>query len=154
MLYVDLDTLKAELSLDILHQLAPWVDGVDQVTGEYCDAGVSDTLLEKLNSVSVGELHGYVRGVYDVPFDEPADPVVSQTVAELMHYQLYKQRDGANIPATVSDLYKQAVRRMEKLQRREIILSVDQLAGDETSQPATFRYVSPKAKFPSGFTKT
>ena len=153
MLYTDLDGMIAEMSLPILAQLAPWVDGVDEATGEYFNAGVSDTLLDRLNAVAVGELHGYVRGIYTVPFAEPADSLVTQTVQELMHYLLYKQRDAANLPDAVVELYKQAVKRMEKMQRREVMLSADLLAGDTDTEPATFRVIAPEAKFPAGFTR-
>lgn len=153
MLYTSLDNLIAEVSLSILRQMAPYDALVDDDEGEYFDAEVSGTLLERLNTVACGELHGYVRGAYSVPFSDPVDEVVTQTVNELMHYQLYKQRDAANIPDAVLELYKQTIKRMEKMQRREIVLAADLLAGDEDTEPATFRYVSPEAKFPSGFTK-
>ncbi len=153
MQYTTIDNLIAELSLPILQQLAPWVDGMDETDGEFFDAGVSDVLLSRLNAVACGELHGYVRGAYEVPFDEPADEVVVQTVNELMHYQLYKQRDAANIPDPIVELYKQAVKRMEKMQKREIVLSAALLSGSEDSEPATFRYIAPEAKFPAGFTR-
>lgn len=150
MLYTTLQRLKGELSLPILQQLAPWVDGEDEPEGDFFDAGVSDSLIEQLNDVAVGEVHGYVRGVYDVPF-AVCDDLVSQTVTEIMHYLLYKSRDGAAIPDTVADIYKNAIKRLEKIQRRDIVLEaqVVEVADTQSSYP----YISPEAKFPAGFTR-
>lgn len=151
-MYTDLDNLIAEMNLPVLQDLVPWVDGRDQASGEFFDAGVSDVLLEKINESAVGELHGYIRGIYVLPLESPADPVATRTVNELMHYLCYKQGNAEKIEASVVELYKMLVKRMQAMQRREMKLDHDMVSSDEDLQ-SSFPYIVPDAKFPPGFTK-
>lgn len=150
MTYTTLTSLVSEMSLPILQQLAPWATG-DQVSGEYFVAQVSNTLVEAVEVKAIGELYGYLRGIYTIPLIAPVDPLVVQTINELMHYQLYKQRDGANLPDKIGELYKGAVKRMQSIQKREIVLDAA-FAVEDADQPTSFQFISPAAKFPSGFT--
>ncbi len=151
-MYTTLPLLISEMSLPILQQLAPWVTG-DQVSGEYFIAGVSNTLIESLECKAVGELYGYIRGIYTIPLIAPVDTLIVQTVNELMHYQLYKQRDAANLPDKISELYKGAVKRLQSIQKREIVLYAA-FAVEDADQPSSFQFISPPAKFPAGFTNS
>ncbi|GEM_PF-5588365 len=153
MLYLTLDNIIAETSLPILQQLAPWVSGEDQESGEFFGKEVSNSLVESIELTAVGELYGYIRGIYTLPLTAPVDLLVRQTLLELMHYQLYKQRDGANLPDKILELYKGAVKRMQAMQRREIVLDA-LMAVEDADQPTTFQFISPAAKFPAGFTAT
>lgn len=143
MIYTTIQAVEAEMSAEILAQLAPG-DGA---------SGYDEDLLDAVEETAAGELHGYIRGIYALPVASPVDPLVVQTVNELVHYQLYKRRDGANLPDKITELYKAAVARMVKMQRREITLdaAAEELADE--SQPSSFPYISPAAKFPAGFTK-
>jgi phage gp36-like protein len=151
MTYTTLQLLISEMSLPILQQLAPWVSGSDQSSGECFAAGVSNTLLDALEGKAIGELYGYLRGIYTIPLITPVDSLVVQTINELVHYQLYKQRDAANLPDKISDLYKGAVKRLQSIQKREIVLDAP-FAVEDADQPSSFQFISPPAKFPSGFT--
>jgi phage gp36-like protein len=153
MTYTTLLLLISEMSLPILQQLAPWVSGSDQVSGEYRTAGVSDTLLISVEGKAIGELYGYLRGIYTIPLIAPVDALIVQTVNELMHYQLYKQRDAANLPDKISELYKGAVKRLQSIQKREIVLDA-QFAIEDADQQSSFQFISPPAKFPAGFTNS
>jgi phage gp36-like protein len=152
MIYSTLASLVSEMSLPILQQLAPWATG-DQLSGEYFVAEVSNTLVDAVEGKAIGELYGYLRGIYTITLIAPVDPLVVQTINELMHYQLYKQRDGANLPDKIGELYKGAVKRMQSIQKREIVLDAA-LAVEDSDQPTSFQFISPAAKFPSGFTSS
>ncbi|MEI6846571.1 MAG: phage protein Gp36 family protein [Chlorobiaceae bacterium] len=151
MQYLTLNNLVAETSLPILQQLAPWVSGQDEASGEYATKLVSNTLVDSIEETALGELHGYLRGIYSVPLADPVEPLLRQTIAELMHYQLYKQRDGANLPDKILELYKGTVKRMQAMQRREIVLDAAKDVVDN-DRPQTFQFISPPAKFPANFT--
>lgn len=151
MQYTTLPLLISEMSLPVLQQLAPWSVDTDEESGDFFDAGVSNTVVDALEQTAIGELHGYLRGIYPLPLTAPIDPLVLQTVNELVHYQLYKQRDAANLPDKISDLYKAALKRMQLIQQRQIVLDAD-FAVSGNDEPATFRVISPAAKFPAGFT--
>ncbi len=153
MLFLALNNLVSETSLPVLQQLAPWVSGQDQVSGEYFSNLVSNTLIDSLELTAIGELYGYLRGIYTLPLVAPVESLVRQTLAELIHYQLYKQRDGANLPDKILELYKGAVKRLQSIQKREIVLDAPMAVVDE-DQPTTFQFISPPAKFPAGFTAT
>jgi len=148
---LSLDNLVSELSRPVLQQLAPWVSGQDQVSGEYFTCQVSNTLVDSVEAIAVGEVYGYLRGIYTLPLIVPIDALVRQTLAEIVHYQLYKQRDAANLPDKISALYKGAVKRLQSIQKREIVLDAP-FAVEDADQPSSFQFISPPAKFPSGFT--
>jgi len=152
MQYSTLQSLISEMSLTIVQQLAPWVEGSDEVSGDFFDAGVSDTVLNAVEATAIGELHGYLRGIYALPLVAPFDPLVVQTVNELMHYQLYKQRDAANLPDKIAELYKSTLNRLKQIQNRQVVLDAPIDVVDAT-QPQTFQSITPVAKFPSGFTR-
>lgn len=150
MQFLTLNNLVSETSLPSLQQLAPWVSGQDQGSGEYFTSKVSNTLIDSLEVTAVGELYGFLRGIYTLPLVAPVESLVKQTLAELMHYQLYKQRDGPNLPDKILELYKLAVKRMQAMQKREIVLDAP-MAVVDADQSTTFQFISPPAKFPAGF---
>lgn len=152
MTYTDLDGLIAEMSLPVLQDLVPWVSGRDASSGEFFDAGLSDVLLDSINGSAVGELHGYIRGIYSLPLSSPVDPIVTRTVAELMHYLCYKQGNAEQIADPVVKLYEMVVRRMQSMQRRDVKLDHDLVVADDALQ-TSFPYIAPDAKFPAGFTR-
>jgi phage gp36-like protein len=118
-------------------------------------AGVLDAeLLEKVNGMATSKIDGYLRGVYDLPLAEPVDGMLFTLCGNLMRYFLYERRDAANIPDKILKLYNLALKDLDKIQNRTIVLEVTD-AGTGVTEPAeinTIRVNTPTQKFPSHFT--
>jgi phage gp36-like protein len=118
-------------------------------------AGVLDAeLLEKVNGMATSKIDGYLRGVYDLPLAEPVDGMLFILCGNLMRYFLYERRDAATIPDKILKLYELAIKDLDKIQNRTIVLEVTD-AGTGVTEPAeinTIRVNTPTQKFPSHFT--
>lgn len=142
MTYTDLDALTKEVSLEILEKLAP--DG---------SGGIDTDVVDEANKKAVDEVHGFLRGVYTLPLGSPVDGLIELTVNEITQYQLYKSVDAADVPEQIGELYKGALKRLKGIREREISIEAEEDLGGDEDNPATFKVISPDAKFPAGFTK-
>lgn len=142
MTYTDLDALTKEVSQEILEKLAP--DGA---------GGIDTDVVDEANKKAVDEVHGYLRGVYTLPLDAPVDGLIELTVNEITQYQLYKSVDAATVPDLIVKLYDGALKRLDAIRKREITIDAEEDLGGDDDNPATFKVISPDAKFPAGFTK-
>lgn len=116
--------------------------------------GVLDAeLLEKVNSMATAKIDGYLRGVYSLPLVDPVDGILLTLCGNLMRYYLYERRDAANIPDKILELYKLAIKDLEKIQNRTIVLEVTDDSGKtETAQINSIMMNTPTQKFGSHFT--
>ncbi len=111
-------------------------------------------LLEKMNYKSASKIDGYLRGVYDLPLSEPVDGQLLVICGNLMRYYLYERRDAANIPDKILKLYQFAIKDLEKIQNRIIVLELtNATTGEaETAEIEAIRMNTPTQKFPNHFT--
>lgn len=117
-------------------------------------ATLDTALLEKINGMAVAKIDGYLRGVYSLPLADPIDGMLFTLCGNLMRYYLYERRDAANIPDKILELYKLAIKDLEQIQKRTIVLDVTDATTGET-EPATLNAIrmnTPKQKFASHFT--
>ena len=118
-------------------------------------AGVVDPdLLDKANADAVGEIEGYLRGIYELPLVDPVDQLISTICGDIMKFRLYKRRDEKNLTDNVLTMYKLAISKLEKIQKRVITLAVPAstpLTGSG-SESGTIQFHTPTPKFSSHFT--
>lgn len=146
MKYITQETLDAFLNDRSLKALAGSVGS---------PTGTLDTaLLAKVNEMAVSKIDGYLRGVYSLPLAEPVDGMLFTLCGNLMRYFLYERRDAATIPTTILELYKLAIKDLEQIQKRNIVLNITSVETGETepAQLNAIRVNTPTQKFPSHFT--
>ncbi len=117
--------------------------------------GVLDAeLLEKVNSMATAKIDGYLRGVYSLPLVDPVDGMLLTLCGNLMRYYLYERRDAANIPDKILELYKLAIKDLEQIQKRNIVLEVanPETGEQEAATLNAIQYKTPTQKFGSHFT--
>jgi len=115
-----------------------------------------DGLIEEINEDAAGEIDGYLRGIYTLPLQEPVDRMLTTICGDIMKFRLHKRRFDKTMPEPVLELYKMAVKKLERIQERKITLSI---AGTDTAPDGgsdsglgTIRYHTPTQKFPNHFT--
>lgn len=137
------------------------------ITQEQLDAFLSDyslrSLIDKagiiddINEDAASEIDGYLRGIYTLPLAEPVDRLLTTICGDIMKFRLYKRRGEGQLPELVVTMYQMAVKKLERIQERKIML---QLAADGDVPPesgsdsglGTIRYHTPAQKFPNHFT--
>lgn len=145
MKYINQEQLDAFLNDRSLKALAP---------SSSSGTGLNDDLLVKVNEMAVSKIDGYLRGVYSLPLAEPVDGMLFTLCGNLMRYYLYERRDAATIPDKILELYKLALKDLELIQKRTIVLEVADAETGET-EPAklnTIQMKTPTQKFASHFT--
>lgn len=113
---------------------------------------VAMDLLEKVNTDAVAEIDGYLRGIYPLPLPEPVDQQVSTICGDIMKFRLYKRRDEKAMPENVLTMYKLAVSKLEKIQKRIITLDIAVPAGEPAPDMGAIKYHTPTQKFGTHFT--
>lgn len=116
---------------------------------------IDPELLSKVNAEAVAEMNGYLRGIYNLPLAEPTDPQLSPICGDIMKYRLVARRGGETpIPPHTLEQYKMAVRKLELIQKRSIVLEVaDADTGEiEPAKLDTIQMNTPTQKFGSHFT--
>lgn len=133
------------------------VEGLDSILSDASikalagKAGVVDQdLLDNANADAVGEIDGYLRGIYELPLVDPVDQLLSTICGDIMKFRLYKRRDERNMPENILTMYKLATTKLEKIQKRVITLAVPTTGA--VTEPGTIRYHTPTQKFGSHFT--
>lgn len=112
-------------------------------------------LLEKANIDAVGEIDGYLRGIYELPLTDPVDPLISTITGDILKFRLYKRQDERSMPDSIITMYKLAVSKLEKIQARKILLDVPSPStgsGADSTETGTIQYHTPTPKFKSHFT--
>lgn len=142
MKYITQDGLDSILSDQSLKALAGKLGGIDT------------DLLELANADAVGEIDGYLRGIYDLPLADPVDQLLTTICGDIMKFRLYKRRDERSMPENIITMYKLAISKLEKIQARKITLAVPSTSsGDSNStETGTIQYHTPTQKFKSHFT--
>lgn len=115
---------------------------------------LDEELIEKVNVTAVSKIDAYLRGVYTLPLSEPVDNLLMTLCGNLMRYYLYERRDAATIPDKILELYKLAIKDLEKIQNRTIVLEVaDPETGEkEPAELEPIQFKTPAQKFGPHFT--
>ena len=142
MKYITQDGLDSILSDQSLKALAGKLGGIDT------------DLLELANADAVGEIDGYLRGIYELPLADPIDQLLTTICGDIMKFRLYKRRDERSMPENIITMYKLAISKLEKIQARKITLAVPSTSsGDSNStETGTIQYHTPSPKFKPHFT--
>ena len=138
-IYCTSEDIELQISKASLIQLTndnPEQDTVDEVV---CEEALiySSTLID-----------GYLRGKYSLPLDTHF-PLLRTIAIDLSIYRLYSRRIYTEIPATIVDNYKNAIRTLEQLKKGVITLQTE----DKEEVKTTGEYRSNKTVLDRLFNK-
>lgn len=110
------------------------------------------TILEAINSVSVAEVDGYLRGIYALPLS-PVPEEVTAMVADIMRFRLNQRRDAANMPPDAIQSYKMVLQKLRDIQYRILTLDAPAASGAASVSEGTVQSITPPQTFGTGFSK-
>lgn len=93
-------------------------------------------------------IDGYLRGKYTLPLDTHF-PLLRIIAIDLSIYRLYSRRLQADMPDSILEQYKEAIKTLEKIQKGTIALAIE--TDEESSVAETKDYITNKTKFDRAF---
>lgn len=70
------------------------------------------------------EMDSYLRDIYRVPLESPLPGELEGIVADITIYNLYKRRMQLDMPESITDIYKNAIARLEKIRKGIITINL------------------------------
>lgn len=94
----------------------------------YVDSDTPDMLrrIREVLGAATGIIDSYLSGHYQVPLSD-VPVIISDIATDIAVYKLYKRRPGTEIPQDIADDYRNAEKRLEKIQAGKINLDVNEL---------------------------
>ena len=93
-------------------------------------------------------IDGYLRGKYTLPLDTHF-PLLRIIAIDLSIYRLYSRRLQADMPESILEQYKEAIKTLEKIQKGTIALEIK--TNDVSNVAESKEYISNKTKFDRTF---
>ena len=104
-----------------------------QLTNDDCNQQTVDTVVvEEALIYSSTLIDGYLRGKYSLPLNTHF-PLLRVVAIDLSIYRLYSRRIYTDIPETISENYRNAIRTLEQLKKGVITLETDENTEVKTS---------------------
>lgn len=120
-----------------------------QLTNDNGDEDKIDTVVcEEALIYSSTLIDGYLRGKYSLPLDTHF-PLLKVVAIDLSIYRLYSRRIYTEIPETISENYKNAIKTLEQLQKGVITLESE----TETNIKSSGEYRTNKTEIDKLFNK-
>ena len=79
-------------------------------------------------------IDGYCRGRYEVPFSAPVPGIIESVSTDLTVYMLYRRRFSTDMPESIAELRKNALKLLESIQRGVLQLGVDSAEPDSSGR--------------------
>lgn len=93
-------------------------------------------------------IDGYLRGKYTLPLDTQF-PLLRIIAIDLSIYRLYSRRLQADMPDSILEQYKEAIKTLEKIQKGTIALAIETDNGSNVAE--TKDYIANKTRFDRTF---
>lgn len=123
MTYCNLNDIEIQIGTNSLIQL----------TNDDCNQQTVDTVVvEEALIYSSTLIDGYLRGKYSLPLNTHF-PLLRVVAIDLSIYRLYSRRIYTDIPETISENYRNAIRTLEQLKKGVITLETDENTEVKTS---------------------
>ena len=121
-----------------------------QLTNDNGEGDTIDTVVcEEALIYSSTLIDGYLRGKYSLPLNT-CFPLLRVVAIDLCIYRLYSRRIYTDIPETISENYKNAIKTLEQLKKGVISLETDE---PETSVKTSGEYRTNKTELDRLFNK-
>jgi len=95
-----------------------------QLTSDDSQDSVNETVAYEAILYSSTLIDGYLRGRYNLPLDTHF-PLLRIIAIDLSIYRLYSRRLQAEMPESILEQYKEAIKTLEKIQKGIITLEVE-----------------------------
>lgn len=138
--YCTLDDIQTRIGILPLIQLTN-----DNGEGDTIDTVVCEEALIYSSTL----IDGYLRGKYSLPLNT-CFPLLRVVAIDLCIYRLYSRRIYTDIPETISENYKNAIKTLEQLKKGVISLETDE---PETSVKTSGEYRTNKTELDRLFNK-
>lgn len=113
-----------------------------QLTSDDSQDVVDETITFEAILYSSTLIDGYLRGRYNLPLDTHF-PLLRIIAIDLSIYRLYSRRLHADMPEAILEQYKEAIKTLDKIQKRIITLEVQ--TESSTNQIESKEYLSNKS---------
>jgi phage gp36-like protein len=83
--------------------------------------------IEKLNEAIVtaeNEVESYLKGIYKFPLPQDLPEVLIHIIVDITIYNLYKRRMRLDMPESITNIYKEAKDKLQKIRRGELLLDL------------------------------
>lgn len=107
---------------DILKQITE--PTLIQLTNDLGESTIDTIIVEEAIIYSSTLIDGYLRGRYSLPLGATF-PLLRIIAIDLSIYRLYSRRMIADIPESILNQYKEAIKTLEKLQKGIITLDIE-----------------------------
>lgn len=115
MAYIDQEILERYISQDELIKLTD-----DDNSGNVN----TQNLNEAINSAS-NEFENFLSGIYQIPSELP--PLLVNILCDITIYNLYKRRYRLDMPESITEIYKSAIDKLEKIAKGIIELDLPKI---------------------------
>lgn len=98
-------------------------DELIKLTDDENSGGINTERLNEAINAASNEFDNYLRDIYDIAlFPSPLPEMLTQIIADIAIYNLYKRRFRLDMPESISKIYEIAVDKLTKIARGEIQL--------------------------------
>lgn len=119
-----------------------------QLTNDKGEDVIDETVTFEAILYSSTLIDGYLRGKYTLPLDTHF-PLLRIIAIDLSIYRLYSRRLQADMPDSILEQYKEAIKTLEKIQKGTIALEIE--TNDESNVAETKDYITNKTRFDKRF---
>lgn len=100
-------------------------DELIKLTDDNNTGNTNTEIVNEAISIASNEFDNYLRDVYDLALiPSPLPDSLKQLIIELTIYHLYKRRFRADMPESITEIYKMAIDKLSKISKGEINLSI------------------------------
>lgn len=107
-MYCSVSDIEKTIGVELLSQLSNSTPPYNSVNEEY---------VEELITEATEHINAYLAGRVTASLT----PLIKSICKDLVHYSLYKNRRPTNIPDSVFEIYKEATKLLDKLQKGSLI---------------------------------
>jgi len=118
-------------TLDDLKQAIPEINLI-QLTNDAPDATTVDqTKIDGFITDSVELIDSNIRGQYTLPIN-PVPGIIKQIAVDITLYKIYSRRYELEMPETMAERFKQAMKLLEQIRKGDLKLSVNSVNNSNT----------------------
>lgn len=118
-------------TLDDLKQAIPEINLI-QLTNDAPDATTVDqTKIDGFITDSVELIDSNIRGQYTLPIN-PVPGIVKQIAVDITLYKIYSRRYELEMPETMAERFKQAMKLLEQIRKGDLKLNVNSINNSNT----------------------
>lgn len=100
-------------------------DELIRLTDDLNNGTIITSKVEEAIKSAESEFESYLKGIYSEPLSNPLPKILVQIIVDITIYNLYKRRMRLDMPESITQIYKTAVDKLEKIRRGVITIAID-----------------------------